>query len=176
MNYHIARDGQQIGVFPREDVVSRIKQGSIKPTDLAWTEGMADWKPALEVFAEAFATPSHPEQPVPPASVTPPPMVAGSSAGPVAGAPANVPPKPENYLVWAILSTVLCCLPLGIVSIIFAAQVDSKYQAGDHAGALESSRKAKTFAWWAFGVGLLFIIIWGVVQGLAIASAAAGNF
>ena len=27
-------------------------------------------------------------------------------------------PPPDNNLVWAILCTVLCCLPLGIVSII----------------------------------------------------------
>nr|WP_286943579.1 CD225/dispanin family protein [Allomuricauda sp.] len=26
----------------------------------------------------------------------------------------NIPPKPDNYLVWAILSTVLCCIVTGI--------------------------------------------------------------
>ncbi len=173
VNYHIARDGQQIGVFPREDALVRIQQGSIKATDLVWTEGMADWKPASEVFADVFAAPA---QPVLPAPVVSPPMAAAASAGPVAGASAGLPPKPENYLVWAILATILCCLPLGIVSIIFAAQVDSKYQAGDYAGAAESSRKAKVFAWWALGVGLFFMVVWVAVQGLAIAGAAAGSY
>ena len=41
-----------------------------------------------------------------------------------------------NHLVWAILSTLFCCLPLGIVSIVFAAQVNGKLAAGDVAGAL----------------------------------------
>ena len=58
-------------------------------------------------------------------------------------------PPPANNLVWAILSTVLCCLPLGIASIVFAAQVNGKYAAGDLAGAQESSRKAKQFAIWS---------------------------
>ena len=35
-----------------------------------------------------------------------------------------------NHLVWAILSTLFCCLPLGIVSIVFAAQVNGKLAAG----------------------------------------------
>ena len=44
--------------------------------------------------------------------------------------PANI----ENHLVKAIISTLCCCLPLGIVSIVFAAQVDSKRNAGDIQG------------------------------------------
>ena len=48
--------------------------------------------------------------------------------------------------MWAILSTVLCCLPVGIASIVFAAQVDSKWSSGDYQGARESSEKAKKFA------------------------------
>ena len=48
-----------------------------------------------------------------------------------------------NHLVWAILSTLFCCLPLGIVSIVFAAQVNGKLAVGDMAGAQEASDKKK---------------------------------
>jgi predicted secreted protein len=58
-------------------------------------------------------------------------------------------PPPQNYRVWSILSTLFCCLPLGIASIVFAAQVNSKWSAGDVAGARESSEKAKKFAIWS---------------------------
>lgn len=67
---------------------------------------------------------------------------------------------PPNYLVWAILTTILCCLPLGIVSIVFAAQVNSKWEAGDFAGAQNSSKNAKIWAWVSFAIGAAGIIIY----------------
>jgi len=89
---------------------------------------------------------------------TPPPPPPPPPPGGYGGSPYGPGPKPDNHLVWAILSTVLCCLPLGIPSIIFASQVDSKWAAGDYAGARESSEKAKKFA----------ILSAGVVVGLAV--------
>jgi interferon-induced transmembrane protein len=77
------------------------------------------------------------------------------------GQPAGTPPP--NYLVWAILSTVLCCLPLGIASIVFAAQVNGKYQAGDLAGAQEASRKAKQFAIWGAVAGIVVAVLYLLV-------------
>ncbi len=79
---------------------------------------------------------------------------------------------PSNYLVWAILTTILCCLPFGIVSIVYAAQVNSKWQVGDFAGANIASKNAKIWAWVSFGVGLFGMLVWvilmivGVVGGL----------
>lgn len=88
---------------------------------------------------------------------------------PSSGAPASVP----NYLVPAIIS-LFCCLPLGIVGVIFAAQVNGKVAAGDTAGALEAAKKAKMFSFIAIGLGLLgivgyvlFVVIMGVGMGLA---------
>jgi hypothetical protein len=49
----------------------------------------------------------------------------------------------QNYLVPAIISTICCCLPAGIVSIIFATQVNSKLKLGDIQGAMDASAKAK---------------------------------
>jgi Interferon-induced transmembrane protein len=59
-----------------------------------------------------------------------------------------------NHLVWAILATVLCCLPSGIVAIVYSAQVNSKLLAGDIAGAQASSNSAKTWCWVSLGLGL----------------------
>lgn len=74
---------------------------------------------------------------------------------PAGGTPANVP----NYLVPAIISA-FCCFPLGIVGIIFAAQVNGKVASGDMAGALDSSKKAKMFSFIAIGLGLAGILIY----------------
>jgi hypothetical protein len=70
---------------------------------------------------------------------------------------------PPNYLVFAILVTIFCCLPLGIVAIVFAAQVNSKANAGDYEGAAASSRKAKTWCWVALIVGIIWYVGWIVV-------------
>jgi hypothetical protein len=55
-------------------------------------------------------------------------------------------PPPNDYLVWAILATMFCFMPLGVVSLVFAAQVSSKWNAGDVEGAIDFSRKAKIWA------------------------------
>ncbi|RTQ47248.1 CD225/dispanin family protein [Hymenobacter gummosus] len=51
-------------------------------------------------------------------------------------------PRPKNWLVESILVTLFCCLPFGIVAIINAASVNTKYDAGDYAGAQEASAQA----------------------------------
>ena len=76
-------------------------------------------------------------------STPPPPPPPSFGYGGVQGT------APPNYLVWAILSTVLCCLPLGVVSIVFSTQVNSKWAMGDVAGAQAASEKAKKFAIWS---------------------------
>lgn len=83
---------------------------------------------------------------------------------------ANIP----NYLIPAIASTVLCCPPLGIASIVFAAQVNGKIATGDIAGAMESSKKAKMFMFIAIGLGLVLWII-GIVCWLIFGIAALSN-
>lgn len=63
----------------------------------------------------------------------------------------NVP----TNLVPAILSTICCCLPFGIVAIVYAAQVGSKLAYGDVEGARRASDTAKMWCWIAFGSGLV---------------------
>ena len=68
--------------------------------------------------------------------------------------------KPSNNLVWAILTTVLCCLPLGIVSIVYAAKVDTLWYTGNYAAAKDASRKAGRWAIWSAVVSLGFILLY----------------
>ncbi|MFR7807957.1 MAG: CD225/dispanin family protein, partial [Butyricimonas faecihominis] len=73
--------------------------------------------------------------------------------------------KPDNWLIWAILSTVLCCLPLGIVSIIYATKVDNLWNSGQQEEAIKASNMARLFFFLALGGGVLAVII-GFVSGL----------
>ena len=90
--------------------------------------------------------------------VPPPPQAPPQPEMQTSYAPQSSQPDVPNYLVPAILTTVFCCLPFGIVSIVYAAQVNGKVAAGDRAGALESSRNARMWAWISFGSGLVLIV------------------
>lgn len=80
-----------------------------------------------------------------------------------------------NHLVWAILTTLFCCLPLGIVSIVYASQVDGKRAAGDIVGARVASQNAKTWAIWGALSGPILITLWIVFFGGLAALGAIGS-
>jgi len=92
---------------------------------------------------------------------TPPPATGGTTTVP-------------NYLVPAIVS-IFCCWPLGIVAIIFAAQVNGKVAAGDIAGATDASKKAKLFSFIAIGIGVVVGVIYLLLTILGIGLGALGN-
>lgn len=75
---------------------------------------------------------------------------------------------PPNNLVWAILATLLCCLPTGIVAIIYAAQVDSKFAAGDVAGAQFSSEQAMKWSWISAALVLALVVGYFALVMLAV--------
>ncbi|MGV3663944.1 MAG: RDD family protein [Prosthecobacter sp.] len=55
MKYHLARGQEQLGTFSDLEISSGLREGSLKPTDLCWTEGMADWQ-SLESRLKGLAT------------------------------------------------------------------------------------------------------------------------
>ncbi len=86
------------------------------------------------------------------------------------------PPHPPNHLAMAIITLVLCCQITGIVSVIYATQVNSKYAVGDYEGAIRASENAKT--WWIIGLALGGLIYLGVIfiYGIAFLGIASGGF
>jgi|SRR5690349_6876903 hypothetical protein len=72
------------------------------------------------------------------------------------------PPNVPNYLVHSIVTTLCCCLPFGVVALVYSAQVNSKLIAGDVAGAQASSRNAKTWS--------IVALIAGIVSGAGLAA------
>jgi len=93
-----------------------------------------------------------------PEIVSPRPTAGAPPAAPVGTAATTTSASIGNNLVWAILATLFCCLPTGIVAIVHAAQVNTKLAHGDMAGARESARNAATWSWVSFGLGLLFLV------------------
>ncbi|MCK4564001.1 MAG: CD225/dispanin family protein [Verrucomicrobia bacterium] len=80
----------------------------------------------------------------------------------------NIP----NYLWQSIVVTLLCCLPLGIPAIVFAAKVNGLVTAGQIEEAKAASSKAKMWCWLSFGIGIVVIITQVILQFGAIMLAA----
>lgn len=62
------------------------------------------------------------------------------------GQPYGGQPEPDNYLVWAILCTVMCCLPFGVVSIIYSTKVSGLWAQGRYGEAQAASASARKWA------------------------------
>ncbi len=87
----------------------------------------------------------------------------------------NRPPKPPSYLALAIISTVLCCLPAGIVSIVYATKVNDAYMNEDYQGAIKASKNAKTWGMVSVGIALLGWILYVAIFGIAFLGAIANS-
>ena len=161
-SYHVARDGQEIGVFEQDVLSSKVADGTVRVTDLCWTSGMEKWVGVGQVLSSL------------------------GDATPLGGGPANQnpvwsspggggarPPMPPNHLVWSILVTILCCLPFGIVAIVYSSKVEPRYLAGDIVGAQQAASNAKLWCWISFGIGIAATVGF---FGLGAAGSASMNF
>lgn len=98
------------------------------------------------------------------------------AAPPAYGQPQYAPgygqsqPEVKSHLVLSILATLFCCLPFGVVGIVFASQVSSKLAAGDWAGAQKASKNAALWSWLAIGAGALMALVYAGVVLLAVIS------
>jgi len=69
------------------------------------------------------------------------------------------PPLPKTWLVESILATLFCCLPFGLIGIIYAAKVESSYSRGDFQTAERSSREAGKWTRVSFFLGFAFYLV-----------------
>ena len=79
--------------------------------------------------------------------------------------------KPDSFLAWSIVCTILCCWPFGIPAIVNAAKVDRLWFNGDYAGSIRAAENARMWFWWSFGVGLFaetIVLIYYIIIGAAI--------
>lgn len=100
MQYHVGRNSQQLGVFSGDEIREGLAKGSFYSTDLAWNEGMSDWKCLDEIFGPIIK----------PVEYAPSTVSLPSSDAP---APANV-----GVGVMPTPGTAIASLVLGIISLV----------------------------------------------------------
>ena len=154
MNWFYAEESAQRGPVSEDEIRQLLASGRINQQTLVWREGMPQWATVSQT--ELSGVPPIPGQVRLPYASPQPLAYSGAQAVP-------------NYLAQAILVTLFCCMPFGIVAIVYAAQVSPKLTSGDYVGAREASDKARFWCWLAFGIGLATIGVWGfmaIIGGL----------
>lgn len=88
----------------------------------------------------------------------------------------GMPQKPVNwvpYLILSIISTLCCCLPFGVVGIVFSAKINSAILAGNLEEAQNNAKMARIWIIVSFAIGFLtwliymVLIVTGAVSGSA---------
>lgn len=157
--YYLDANNQQQGPVSEQ----ALPAFGITAATLVWCEGMVQWMPAGQVpeLAPYLSPAAGPG--VPPV----PPMGAGY-AQPQPQPVRSFEICPDTNMVWAILSTILCCLPTGIYAIIRASKVESLYNMGDVEGARRASKDALT---WSI-IGAVASVVIGILYFFVILAAA----
>jgi len=144
--YHLlGPDGREYGPASAEQVRAWAAENRVHAQTPTRAVGQSDWRP-LGSFSEVWML-SPPQFP----RALPPGVVA-------------------SHIAPAILVTLCCCQPFGIIAIVFGAQVSGRLSAGDLPGAQSASRTALMWCWLGVGFGLLSCL---AGSGLALLSSAA---
>ena len=140
--FYIDRNGQQSGPISEDS----LKQHGVVADTLVWCVGMSEWKKANEIaeLKYLFTTPPSYNE----TTQTPPPINSSDEQ------------CPDNYLVWAILSTVLCCWPFGIPAIVNATKVEKLWNLGNKTEAKQRSEKAKKWSLVSLGCAVGFVVLY----------------
>lgn len=167
IQYWINQNGEQSGPHTLEQLL----QMTLGEQTYVWSAGFDDWKPLADVpELSQLLVP----QPVEGKSLEAEPVVGQPlDEEPVMGKPVSAiepvnqsqpsaptgmpyPECPPTNMVWAIISTILCCIPLGIVAIVYASKVSKAYYEGN----LDAARHySEVSAWWCIAA-----IVGGIIM------------
>jgi hypothetical protein len=144
------------------------------PAPPAYTPGEQQFQPG---YAPGYAPSSY--YPAPPVQqTTNTVVVTGQQPTPTV---VEIRTAPNDHMALSILTCLFCFWPTAIVALIYSCEVNDRYNAGDHVGAMESSRKASQWGKISFLIGLISYVtvvigccaltVLGVILGIVRAAA-----
>lgn len=177
--YYVMMGSERLGPMSLDE----LRGLALTPTTPVWRPGMADWANAstLPELAQLFGVPQPPQggyysyqqQSYQQYGAQQPPYqqyAPGYDNGGV------IPPRPNNYLVWAIIVTVCCCLVGGIVSLVYSSKVNSAYDRGDYAAAESASSSARTWCIVSAVIGFIGSTIYGITMAAGVMGNLINNY
>lgn len=69
----------------------------------------------------------------------------------------QIPVRAKTWLLESILATIFCCLPFGIVGIVYAIKVNSLHDQTRYEESRRASKNAKKWAMIALTIGILYL-------------------
>lgn len=140
-----------------------LKEKGITRDTKVWFQELDSWQPAGQIseLTELFR-------------LVPPPIIKTNSNFNAMDILNNQKP-PKTWLVESILVTLFCCLPFGIVGIVNASNVESRFYAGDIAGADRASSEAKKWTMWSLWTGVIVIALYLIYLIVVVIAAASGS-
>lgn len=172
MQWYYSKSGTQLGPVEEGELRAKLASGEISQADLVWRDGMTDWLPVSKVNELMMVA-----RPAPPSA---PPMggVTQSPYSPPQSQAVSAYPQPNPYQgpaiptnLWqSIVVTLFCCMPFGIVAIVYAAKVDGLKARGDIAGAMSAAASSRTWCNVSVLVWLGFVVLSVIISALGGAS------
>ena len=174
MEYWIIKDGESLGPYTLEELQAQ----DITPKTKVWFKDLEEWTPAADIPALRFLFEEH----TPPLHATPPPFnphhpasVPGSApfgqtSQPFISQPGFSPDTtkcPPTYLAFAIITTLCCALPVGIVAIYYASKVSSYYHTGNFPAAQRASNRAM---YWSIASLITWLVTFPITLTLSLFS------
>lgn len=179
--YYVDNTGKQCG--PVDE--SQLASCGVTGTTLIWCKGMKNWQPAGMVLGGNIGAPmQNPVSPPPPQPQyqQPPyqqpqqrdyyPQSNNNGAGNYNSPRINNEDPgfsfpPDNYMVWAILTTLLCNIICGIIAIVYSSKVNKYWAMGNKMAAYDAQKKTKTWCIASVVIGIVFAFFYIFIIALS---------
>lgn len=152
-NWYLEHGGQKVGPMSQEAIQQMASAGKIAPTDLVWCQGMANWQRADMQPWYAIATGPPPV----PGALSPAPA---SQWGNLFKGEAYVESPPPSLLGWSIAVLLCCCLPGGIVGLVYHSKAQTEFARGKFDDARSAYDTGKNWLIGSAIVGFVFTVIY----------------